>query len=144
MSPRHTPPGIFVKDETVMIAAQGTLGENEVFCQPILVTGRWLNFAYTQHFLRILSGEPTFPGAFLFAFLRSETVFRCFRSMSIGSKQQDLHPTLITQFPVPTCSQDDRMRIAERVRHAFRMRDNADSKEDQALALVESAIEEAT
>ena len=75
-----------------MVAAQGTLGENEVFCQPILVTGRWLDFAYTQHFLRILSGDPTFPGAFLFAFLRSEAVFRCFRSMSIGSKQQDLHP----------------------------------------------------
>jgi len=36
-----------------------------------------------------------------------------------------------------------RTRIAERVRHAFRMRDDADSKEDQALALLESAIEEA-
>ena len=35
------------------------------------------------------------------------------------------------------------MRIAEKVRHAFRMRDDADSKEDQALALLESAIEEA-
>jgi hypothetical protein len=143
ISPRHAPPGIFVKDETVMIAAQGTLGENEVFCQPILVTGQWLNFAYTQHFLRILSGEPTFPGAFLFAFLRSEAVFRCFRSMSIGSKQQDLHPAFIAQFPVPTCSVDDRIRIAERVRHAFRMRDEADEKEDQASALLESAIEEA-
>jgi hypothetical protein len=143
ISPRHAPPGVFVTDETIMVAAQGTLGENEVFCQPILVTGRWLDFAYTQHFLRILSGEPTFPGAFLFAFLRSEAVFRCFRSMSIGSKQQDLHPALIARFPVPTCSPDGRTRIAERVRHAFRMRDDADSKEDQALALLESAIEEA-
>lgn len=143
ISPRHAPPGVFVTDETIMVAAQGTLGENEVFCQPILVTGRWLDFAYTQHFLRILSGEPTFPGAFLFAFLRSEAVFRCFRSMSIGSKQQDLHPALIARFPVPTCSPDDRMRIAERVRHAFHMRDDADEREDQAIALLESAIKEA-
>ena len=126
-----------------MVAAQGTLGENEVFCQPILVTGRWLDFAYTQHFLRILSGASTFPGAFLFAFLRSEAVFRCFRSMSIGSKQQDLHPALIARFPVPICSPDERECIAERVRNAFHMRDEADSKEDQALTLVESAIEEA-
>jgi type I restriction enzyme S subunit len=143
ISPRYTPPGVLVTDETIMVAAQGTLGENEVFCQPILVTGRWLDFAYTQHFLRILSGESTFPGAFLFAFLRSEAVFRCFRSMSIGSKQQDLHPALIARFPVPICSPDKRECIAERVRHAFRTRDEADSKEDQALTLLESAIEEA-
>jgi hypothetical protein len=143
ISPRHAPPGVFVRDETVMVAAQGTLGENEVFCQPILVTGRWLDFVYTQHFLRILSSEPSFPGAFLFAFLRSEAVFRCFRSMSIGSKQQDLHPALIALFPVPICSPDDRACIAERVRQGFRMRDDADEKEDQALALLESAIEEA-
>jgi hypothetical protein len=143
ISPRHAPPGVFVTDETIMVAAQGTLGENEVFCQPILVTGRWLDFAYTQHFLRILSAESTFPGAFLFAFLRSEAVFRCFRSMSIGSKQQDLHPALIARFPVPICSPDERECIAKKVRHAFCMRDDADEKEDEALALVESTIEEA-
>jgi type I restriction enzyme S subunit len=64
--------------------------------------------------------------------------------MSMGSKQQDLHPALLARFPVPTCSLDDRTRIAERVRHAFHMRDDADAKEDQAWALLESAIKEAT
>ena len=32
ISPRHAPSDIFVEDETILIAAQGTLGENEVFC----------------------------------------------------------------------------------------------------------------
>jgi hypothetical protein len=143
ISPRHAPQEIFATDESVLIAAQGTLGENEVFCQPILVTGRWLAFAYTEHLLRIVSSDSEYPGAFLFAFLRSEAVFRCFRSMSIGSKQQDLHPVLLASFPVPSCTPGERAGIAERIRQAHTMRDEADEKEDQASALLESSIEEA-
>ena len=114
-----------------------------MFCQPILATGRWLAFAYTEHLLRIVSSDSEYPGAFLFAFLRSEAVFRCFRSMSIGSKQQDLHPILLANFPVPICTPSERKRVSERIRCAHKMRDAADGKEDQALALLESAIEEA-
>src|SRR5262249_10516163 len=137
------PHDIFATDEAVLIAARGTLGENEVFCQPVFATGRWLAFAYTEDLLRILSSDSEYPGAFLFPFLRSEAVFRCFRSMSTGSKQQDLHPVILATFPVPICTPSERKRIAEIVRRAHRMRDEADSKEDQALALVESTIEEA-
>ena len=143
ISPRHAPGEIFATDETVLVAAHGTLGENEVFCQPILATGRWLALAYTEDLLRIVSSDSEYPGAFLFAFLRSEAVLRCFRSMSTGSKQQDLHPVLLANFPVPICTLSERKRIAERVRQAHSMRDDADEKEDQAIALLESAIEEA-
>ena len=62
-----------------------------MYCRAIFVTGSWLDYVYTQHFLRIVSGDPDFPGAYLFAFLRSEVAFRIFRSMSMGSKQQDIH-----------------------------------------------------
>ena len=143
ISPHYAPHGIFATDETVLIAAHGTLGENEVFCQPILATGRWLAFAYTEDLLRIVSSNSEYPGAFLFAFLRSEAVFRCFRSMSIGSKQQELHPVLLANFPVPICTPSERKKVSKRVRHAHKLRDGADEKEDQAFALVESAIEEA-
>ena len=101
ISPRHAPTGIFADDETVMVAAQGTLGENEVFCRSIFVTGRWLDFAYTQHFLRIFSGLEEFPGAYLYAFFRSACAFRILRSMSVGGKQQDIHEVLRAQIPVP-------------------------------------------
>ncbi|WP_344341038.1 methylation-associated defense system restriction endonuclease subunit S MAD5, partial [Streptomyces rhizosphaericus] len=46
------PAGVRAEDETVMIASQGTLGEREVFCRPIFVTGSWLDHVYSQHFLR--------------------------------------------------------------------------------------------
>jgi type I restriction enzyme S subunit len=50
ISPRWAPPGVHAEDETVMIAEHGTLGENEVFCKAILVTGTWLDHVYTQDF----------------------------------------------------------------------------------------------
>lgn len=143
ISPAHAPRGIFAEDETVMIAAQGTLGENEVFCRPILVTGRWLNYAYTQHFLRIVSGAPDITGAYLFAFFRSEAAFRVLRSLSVGGKQQDIHDFLRAEIPVPIASPADRDRIAATVRSAYQCRDRADALEDEALALLTAAVEEA-
>ena len=138
------PGDIFAKDESVLVASQGTLGENEVFCRAILVTGTWLDYVYTQHFLRIVSGDPDFPGAYLFAFLRSEAAFRIFRSMSTGSKQQDIHEVLRRQIPVPECTPGDRERIAETVREAYRARDEADGLEDRAQELLDAAMRDAT
>lgn len=143
INPAMAPSGIFAKDESVLIASMGTLGENEVFCRAIFVTGRWLEFVYTQHFMRVVSGDPDFPGAYLFAFLRSEVAFRIFRSMSTGSKQQDIHEGLRRQIPVPDCTPEDRERIAERVRAAYRARDEADELEDRAQALLDAAIKDA-
>lgn len=140
ISPDQAPPGIFATDETVMIAAQGTLGENEVFCRPFLVTGSWLDHAYSQHFLRVVPGDSRFSGAYLFALLRSEPIFRLLRSMSVGGKQQDLHEELRKSVPVPVLTPHDRDRIAATVRAAYKKRDEADRKEDLALARLEEAI----
>ncbi|MGH3696588.1 MAG: methylation-associated defense system restriction endonuclease subunit S MAD5 [Pseudonocardiaceae bacterium] len=144
ISTARAPRAIFADDETVMIASQGTLGETEVFCRPILVTGSWLKFVYTQHFLRVVSGVPSMPGAYLFAFLRSEAAFRILRSMASGGKQQDIHEGLRQHLPVPVCTPVDRHRIAETVRAAYRDRDAADRLEDEAFAVLEAAVEEAT
>jgi hypothetical protein len=143
ISPSMAPSDIFATDETVMIASQGTLGENEVFCRAIFVTGSWLKNVYTQHFLRVVSGLDSFPGSYLFAFMRSEAVFRVLRSMSVGSKQQDIHEELRAQIPVPECTPADRDRIAETVRQAYRWRDEADELEDQAQELLEAAVRDA-
>lgn len=143
INPAKAPSDIFAKDESVMIASQGTLGENEVFCRPIFVTGSWLRYVYTQHFLRVVSGLDAFPGAYLFAFMRSEAVFRVLRSMSVGSKQQDIHEELRRQIPVPECTPADRERIAETVRQAYRWRDEADQLEDKAQQLLDVAVRDA-
>ncbi|GLX05701.1 hypothetical protein [Microbispora sp. NBRC 16548] len=134
---------VTVPDETVLIAARGTLGESEVYCRATFVTHRWTRFAYTDDFIRIRSGMEEFPNAYLFAFLRSDAAFRMLRSTSSGSKQQDINEELRRQIPVPECNRADRERIAETVRSAYRLREEADLKEDQALALLDQAVREA-
>jgi type I restriction enzyme S subunit len=139
-----TPDEVFAEDETILVAARGTLGENEVYGRAILATGSWTQYAYSEDFLRVVSGDPEIPGAYLFAFFRSEAAFRLLRSMSAGGKQQDIHETLRAKIPIPLAAPDDRHRIAETVRLAHRNRDRAYVLEDQAFALVTKAIEEAT
>ncbi|APC34352.1 restriction endonuclease subunit S [Nocardiopsis dassonvillei] len=143
ISAAQAPKDILQKDETVLVAAHGTLGENEVYGRSILVTGSWLNNAFSQDFLRVLSGDPEVPGAYLFAFFRSNAAFRILRSMSVGGKQQEYHPKLLRELPIPIAAPADRERIAETVRQAYRDRDRADVLEDEAIALLTTAIEEA-
>jgi hypothetical protein len=139
---RYAPNDIFVNDETVLIAAQGTLGEHEVFCRAELITGPWVQYGYTEHLLRVQLGNSSISGAFLFAFLRSEMVFRCLRSISIGGKQQDLHHSLLSQLPVPLPSEATRSKIERLVRNAFAKRHEASRIEQEAVETVEKAIEE--
>jgi len=143
INPNKAPADIRQQDETTLIAAHGTLGENEVFGRSIFVTGTWTEHAFSQDFVRVLSGQPDMPGAYLFAFLRSEVAFRLLRSMSVGGKQQEYHTQLLRQMPVPECTPADRERIAETVRAAYRARDEADELEDQAQELLDAAVRDA-
>jgi hypothetical protein len=143
INPNEAPSDIRQQDETVLIAAHGTLGENEVYGRSIFVTGTWLRHAYSQDFVRVLSGQSDISGAYLFAFLRSEVAFRLLRSMSVGGKQQEYHTTLLREMPVPECTPVDRERIAETVRRAYRWRDEADLLEEQAQELLDVAVRHA-
>lgn len=143
ISAAQAPDDILQQDETVLVAAHGTLGENEVYARSILVTGSWLDNAFSQDFVRVLSGDEKVTGAYLFALFRSEAMFRILRSMSVGGKQQEYHSRLLRDLPIPLAVPEDRHRIAETVRRAYRNRDRADVLEDRALALLTEAIEEA-
>ncbi|MGK5627255.1 methylation-associated defense system restriction endonuclease subunit S MAD5 [Streptomyces sp. URMC 123] len=139
----QAPDDIRLKDETILVAARGTLGENEVYSRSIFVTGSWLKHAYSQDYVRVLSGDPEVSGAYLFAFFRSEAAFRALRSFSVGGKQQEYHPRFLRELHIPLAPPADRARIAATVRYAYQCRDRADVLEDKALALLTTAIEEA-
>jgi hypothetical protein len=143
INPHQAPSDIRQADETILIAAHGTLGDTEVYSRSILVTGDWLAHAFSQDFVRLVSGDSDFSGAYLFAFFRSEVAFRILRSMSVGGKQQEYHPRLLRELPVPECTRADRERIAETVRQAYRWRDEADALQDKAQALLAEAMREA-
>jgi hypothetical protein len=143
INPNEAPSDVRQQDETVLIAAHGTLGENEVFGRSIFITAAWLQYAFSQDFVRVVSGQEENPGAYLFAFLRSDVAFRLLRSMSVGGKQQEYHTALLRDMPIPECMPTDRERIAEAVRQAYRWRDEADELEDRAQELLDVAVREA-
>lgn len=136
-------PGIFAQDETIMVTAQGLISESGLFGKSIFVTGSWLRYAYTEHFLRVASGQEDIPGAYLFAFFRSDIAFRLMRGMLAGTGPQSIHPSFLKELPIPLAPPGDRERIAATVRGAYKKRDRADVLEDKALALLTNAIEEA-
>ncbi|GAA1187891.1 MULTISPECIES: methylation-associated defense system restriction endonuclease subunit S MAD5 [Streptomyces violaceusniger group] len=143
ISADQAPEDIHLQDETILVAARGTFGENEVYGRSVFITGTWLEHAYSQDFVRLVSGDEAVSGAYLFAFFRSDVAFRILRSLSVGGKQQEYHPRLLREVPIPLAPPADRTRIADTVRYAYKCRDRADILEDKALALLTTAIEEA-
>ncbi|GHD04180.1 type I restriction-modification system restriction endonuclease DNA specificity subunit HsdS [Streptomyces violarus] len=143
ISPKHTPAGVFVPDETVMVGGHGMPSESGLFGRATLVTGRWLQHAYSQDFLRVGSGTESVSGAYLLSFFRSTVALRLIRSMLTGGAQQSIHSELVADMPIPLAEPADRDRIAATVRSAYHKRDRADVLEDKALALLTAAIEEA-
>lgn len=135
------PDECFVPSETVMIGAQGLPSEGGLLGRAFLVAGRWKEHAFTEHLMRIASGDPSVPGAFLLSFLRTEISMRIFRSTMAGAGPQSLHIGLVRQLPVPIPAAIDIGRIAETVRQAYRDRDRADVLEDEASTLLTRAIE---
>ncbi|QKX16918.1 restriction endonuclease subunit S [Microbulbifer sp. YPW1] len=136
------PDGVLVEDGCVLVAAQGTLGESELYCRSEFATGKALENAYSEHILRVLANEELIERGALFAFMRSETAFRMLRSISVGSKLQDHHYTMLPALPIPYPPEDVRRRCNELVIEAYRAREKAIELEDEARALVERTIEE--
>ncbi len=134
--------GLVVPAKTTVIPCQGTLGESEVYCRAVYVTTRCSEYAYSGHFYRCEPIEEGINPGYLYAFLRSRYAFRMMRSISIGSKQQYQHPQKMANFPVPRLELDIETEIGELVDRAAYLQDHSLELEDQAIALVEHAIEE--
>lgn len=133
---------VLVEPGTTLVAAQGTFGESELYCRAEFVWGRALEAAYSEHLLRVVSDERIMPRGCLFAFMRSETAFRMLRSISMGTKLQDHHPEFLRALPVPYPEKRTREEIHELVVDAYEKRHRSVQLEDEAVTLVERAIEE--
>lgn len=134
---------LFPPDGAVMIAAQGCAGEHDLFGRAQFITGKRLNYAYSQHFLRVIAREDQIPRGALFSYLNSQIAYRIRKGYQIGSMQQDFHPDMIKQMPIPIIDQIVAEQIDAMVRAAYQKFDDAIDAEDQAVTLVERTIEEA-
>lgn len=125
-----------------MVNAQGGLNESDSYARCQFISGKKLRYAYSQHFLRVIADENEIPRGALFAYLRSNIAFRLLRSCAIGSMQQDFHPELIRELPVPIIGDAEVKAVDRLVRGAYKKYDEAIDYEDQARTLVERTIEE--
>jgi type I restriction enzyme S subunit len=132
---------VLVAPGTILVAAQGTLGESELYCRAEFIWGPAAQLAYSEHLLRVIADEQEMPAGCLYAFIRSETAFRMFRAISTGTKLQDHHHVMRAQLPVPYPSKSVRDEVHRMVVDAYEARHKAVALEDQAIALVEDAIE---
>lgn len=133
---------VLVERGTTLVAAQGTLGESELYCRSEFVGGSAVNRAYSEHLLRVIADEDVMPRGCLFAFMRSEVAFRLLRSTSMGTKLQDHHPGLLRELPVPYPAKEVQQEIHELVVDAYEKRASSVRLEDEAIDLVEQAVQE--
>lgn len=133
---------LFVPAGTVLVPAQGTLGETELFCRAEFAWGAGLDIAYSEHILRIIADESKLLRGCLYAFMRSETAFRLFRSLSVGTKLQDHHNAFRAALPVPFPPRPVQEAVHQLVVSAYEARHRAVALENEAIARIERALEE--
>lgn len=134
-------PLINLSEGAIVVASQGGINESDSFARAQFVYGKKLEYVYSEHFLRIISNEHIIPRGALFAYIRSNLAFRLLRSCAVGSMQQDFHPDLLAELPVPLIAEDEAKAIDILIRDSFQKYDEAIDCEDQARAIVEEAIE---
>jgi len=123
-----------------MVAAQGTLGESELFCRAEFVWGPWTQMAFSEHILRVVADESVMARGCLFAFMRSETAFRMLRSISTGSKLQDHLYKMRGALPVPYPDHEIQLAIHNMVVTAYEARHRAVALIEEATQLLEHRI----
>ena len=131
---------VFVDPGTTLIAATGTLGESEMYCRTEFIWGPMAEMAYSELFVRVVANDAVMPKGCLYAFMRSESAFRMFRSISFGSKLQYLHPDFLPNLPIPYPDPNTQQAIHELVIDAYEKRHRSNVLENEAVAMVERAI----
>jgi hypothetical protein len=136
--PDVDPDRLFVRPGTIMVGAQGTLGEGEIFGRALFVTEKLAETAFTQHLLRVVPA-----GAFaeaLYAYLTTTVGFRLLRSTAVGTKLLSMRPDLLAALPVPDLAGPVGRAAGESVKMAFAERDSADWAEAEAIRIIEQEV----
>lgn len=129
-----------VPDGAILVAAQGTMGDSELFGRCQFSHRNFENHMIMQHILRIIPDASKVDPGYLFAFLSSEYGFHLFRSTACGTKLLSFILDLVEQFPIPTLPQEQQNEIGSLVYQAYDSRADALSLEDRAQAILLEAL----
>jgi len=130
----------------ILIAAAGTLGENELYGRSIIADNRLEGCIVGPHAMALRFEEPgSVENLYAYAFLASPTGIRVLRSASYGTKILGIRKDILSELPIPKPDRSTMARVAELVREAVELREVFRRQEDEARAVVESlpAVQEA-
>ena len=124
----------------VIVACDGTLGENELFCRALFANEDLQGALISTHFIRMKTNNIVSPG-YLFTWLNSDYGFRFIRNCQAGTKLCHPIPTMFLDIPVPIISPDIVNEIDQLVKEAHTKRYKANENERKAIRMVEEEIE---
>ncbi|MBY0425695.1 MAG: restriction endonuclease subunit S, partial [Cytophagales bacterium] len=123
----------------VLIAAVGTLGDNETFCRVIFAGEELKDQLVSGEFIRMETNEKV-PSGYLYTWLASEYGFRLIRSTQSGTKLCRPIQSLLYEIPVPILDKKVMNKIHQMVCEAHTMRYEALQMENQAISIIENEI----
>lgn len=124
----------------ILIASDGTLGENELFCRAIFANEDLAGSFISCHFMRMKS-NGTVPVGYLFSWLNSDYGFRLIRNTQAGTKICHPIQKMFQNIPVPIIDKEKMDEIDLMVRTAFTKRHQANNLEKEAIQMVEKEID---
>lgn len=129
-----------LKENEIIIAGVGTLGEAETFCHCIYANKYLSGKLISGEFIR-MNSSIDMPSGYLFAWLNSPYGFRLIRNTQTGTKLCRPIPRLLAHLPVPVLSQNKMSEINQIVLNAQSCLADASRKEIEAISLIEKEIE---
>ncbi|SDD85734.1 Type I restriction modification DNA specificity domain-containing protein [Dyadobacter soli] len=130
-----------VSKGTILIPAQGTLGENEIFGRAKFVWGYLEKKVIAGHAMRFIPDERRIQPGYLFAVLSSSLWFRMLRNTVYGTNLLGFIVPLINDLPIPRIGNVKESEIDQLVKDAYEMLTIANEYEYRAIEFVENEIE---
>lgn len=124
----------------VIVACDGTLGENELFCRALFANEDLQGALISTHFIRMKTNEKV-PSGYLYIWLNSDYGFRFIRNCQAGTKLCHPIPKMFLEIPVPIVEKETMEEIGKMVKNAYTKRYQANCNERKAISLVEQEIE---
>lgn len=129
-----------VKYGEVLIAAVGTLGENETFGRTVFANEELSGQLVSGEFIRMKTSDEI-PSGYLFTWLNSEYGFRLIRSTHTGTKLCRPIQKLLAKIPVPILPTEKMNEIDQLVKTAYSLRWESVLLEKEGIDLIEKEIE---
>lgn len=129
-----------VKKGTILVAAQGSLGENEIFGRAKFVWGYLEDSLVAGHAMRFIPNSEVIDEGYLYAVLSSKLWFRIFRSVVYGTNLLGFIVPMLNKMPVPRLGDKLEQEIGQKVKTAYEKLTQANEKENKAISILENEI----